>query len=672
MRTANKYHTAKEQPSSGKRVSSRVRSKPARSWKQHGADLQHHIFWCYHCNVPLLRSTCDVCLAEGSRLDLFPPGDIRFCSPYEKELIHVLLLSAFGCDPIGSRIILLNKTTGDDRTDGIIVDGLHFGVLRFDMRSLSHVLDLSIEGAKVLAEKTTNRTVVLRKASSHLSGKKIKADQILNFTEDIKKGDTVLIRCGNLIGFGISLLDHGHFNSSQDAVLRVKKLDGRKVSLNPRISSMQDIIEANKGHMGKISMDAANVIKGVASRREYRDLPVHVSFSGGKDSLVVLDLTMNALKGRDIRAFFLNTGIEFPETVEFVRHFCSDKGIQLKESTAGDAFWENLERFGPPAKDMRWCCKVCKLAPANRLIDESSGEGQVCLTVDGKRRYESFSRASISASERNPFVPAQLNIFPIRDWRALEVWMYIYGKKLDYNPLYDLGFERVGCYLCPASLSAEHQIFSRLHPDLYARWNTYLMEWTSKKGLPGSFVEHGLWRWKEPPPKILKLAEEIGIKYDVPMVYESFSVESVSGVSPCTGGGFTVEDNIRGISLQDAADVLHIIGPIKTSKNIGMLLVSTDDATVKFFSSGNLLVTASDREKAAGTFRQVLLQLMRVCMCTRCGICQGICPTGAIEVDDMRGLHISDVCIRCGKCIGSCVVLKYTSRNLPMIDLGHL
>lgn len=214
------------------------------------------------------------------------------------------MLSAFGCDPIRSRIILLNKTTGDDRTDGIIVDGLHFGVLRFDMRSLSHVLDLSIEGAKVLAENTTSRTIVLRKASSHLSGKKIKADQILNFTEDIKKGDTVLIRCGNLIGFGISLLDHGHFNSSQDAVLRVKKLDGRKVSLNPRISSMQDIIEANKGHMGKISMDAANVIKGVASRREYRDLPVHVSFSGGKDSLVVLDLTMNALKGRDIRAFF--------------------------------------------------------------------------------------------------------------------------------------------------------------------------------------------------------------------------------------------------------------------------------------------------------------------------------------------------------------------------------
>ncbi|OPY20899.1 MAG: hypothetical protein A4E24_00891 [Methanomethylovorans sp. PtaU1.Bin093] len=672
MRPGNKCSIVKGQPDVGRRVHSQVRSRPSRSWKQHGGDLQHHIFWCMHCNVPLLRPACDVCQAQGIRLDLSPPGDIRFCSPYEKELVRGLLLSAFGCDPIGDRIVLLNKTTGEDRTDEIIVDGLHFGVLRFDMKSLDYVFDLSVEGAKVLAEHTTNKTIVLRKASSHLSGKKVKAEQILSYTEDIINGDTVLIRCGNLIGFGVSLSDHVHLQSSQDAVLRVRKLDGSKVSLKPRIASMQDVLKANTGHMGKISRDAANVIKGVASRREYRDLPVHVSFSGGKDSLVVLDLTVNALKGRDIRAFFLNTGIEFPETVEFARHFCSSRGIELKESAAGDAFWENLERFGPPAKDMRWCCKVCKLAPANRLIDESSGEGQVCLTVDGKRRYESFSRASISASEKNPFVPSQLNIFPIRDWRAIEVWLYIYGKKLEYNPLYDLGFERVGCYLCPASLSAEYQIFSRLHPDLHARWNTYLLEWASKKGLPGSFIEHGLWRWKELPPKMLKLAEEMGIQHDVPIVNESFTVESVSGVSPCTSGGFTVEANIGGISLQDAADVLHIIGPVKTAENMGMLLVRADDATVKFFSSGNLLITADVREKATQIFRQVVLQLMRVSMCTRCGICQGLCPADAIEIDDMRGLYISSACTRCGKCIDSCVVLKYAPRNLPWTRPDHL
>lgn len=667
MKPGNKNFILSGNSSARKPVSSHFKTRSPRSWKQHGADLQHHIFWCQHCNVPLLRSTCDICRSQGSHVGLAPPGDVRFCSLPEREVLSGLLLSAFGCDPIGQRIVLLNKTTGEDRTDEIIVDGLHFGVLRFDMKFLDYVLDLSVEGAKVLGEHTTNKTIVLRKASSHLSGKKVKAEQILSYTEDITKGDTVLIRCGNLIGFGVSLSDHAHLQSSQDAVLRVRKLDGNKVSLNRRIASMQDVIKANASHMEKISRDAANVVKGVVSRKEYKALPVHVSFSGGKDSLVVLDLTVNTLKSREIRAFFLNTGIEFPETVEFARNFCSSRGIDLKESAAGDAFWENLERFGPPAKDMRWCCKVCKLAPANRLIDESSSEGQVCLTVDGKRRYESFTRASISASEKNPFVPTQLNIFPIRDWRAIEVWLYIYGKKLEYNPLYDMGFERVGCYLCPASLSAEYQLFSRLHPDLHARWHSYLLKWASKKGFPESFVEHGFWRWKELPPKMLKLAEELEIRYDVPEVNGNFRVDSVSGVSPCTSGGFTVEANIGGVSLEDAADVLHIIGIIKAAENMGMLLIKADDATMKFFSSGNLLVTAGSREKATEVFRQVVLQLMRVCMCTRCGICQGVCPVGAIEVDDMRGLYISDACIRCGNCIEPCVVLKYASRNLPWL-----
>ena len=671
MKPQNRSFSSNRNSSVGKPANARVQNSPSRSWKQHSANLQHHIFWCHHCNVPLLNSTCDLCKSQGSHLNLSPPGDIRFCSPYEKEVLKGLLLTAFGCDPIGDRIILLNKTTGDDRTDEVIVDGLHFGVLRFDMRTLNYVFDLSVDGAKVLAAHTTNKTVELKKASSHLSGKKIKADQLLKFTEDINKGDTVLIKCRNLIGFGISLSDYMHFENPEDVVLRVRKLDSNSVSLNSRISSMQDVIKANSSHMEKISRDAANVIKGIVNRKEYKDLPVHVSFSGGKDSLVVLDLTVSTLKKRPVRAFFLNTGIEFPETVEFARNFCSSYGIELKESAAGESFWENLERFGPPAKDMRWCCKVCKLAPANRVIDGSTSKGEVCLTVDGKRKYESFSRASISASERNPFVPTQLNIFPIRDWRAIEVWLYIYGKNLEYNPLYDMGFERVGCYLCPASLSAEYQIFSKLHPDLHARWHGYLLEWANKKGLSESFVEHGFWRWKELPPKMIKLAEELGVRCDLSAANESFSVDSVSGASPCTGGGFTVEAKIVGISLQDAADVLYIVGDIKAAESMGMLLVRVDGATVKFFSSGNLLVTADSREKATEVFRQVTLQLMRVCMCTRCGICQGVCPVNAIEIDDMRGLFISNACIRCGKCIESCVVLKYAPRNLPWLRQDH-
>lgn len=69
-----------------------------------------------------------------------------------------------------------------------------------------------------------------------------------------------------------------------------------------------------------LEKNAINTIRGIISRNEYRNLPVYVFFSGGKNSLVVLDLARTSLKQRELKAFFLNTEIEFPKTVEFVRN----------------------------------------------------------------------------------------------------------------------------------------------------------------------------------------------------------------------------------------------------------------------------------------------------------------------------------------------------------------
>lgn len=38
---------------------------------------------------------------------------------------------------------------------------------------------------------------------------------------------------------------------------------------------------------------------------------------------------------------------------------------------------------------------------------------------------------------------------PIYDWEDADVWNFIHDRKMKYNPLYDKGFERVGCVGCP-------------------------------------------------------------------------------------------------------------------------------------------------------------------------------------------------------------------------------
>ncbi len=606
-------------------------------------NTKSRINWCTHCNLALLGNRCDICGNQGKELPLSGNGDIRPGSAYERELLCSLLVRDFEHDITEGKLLLFNKIPGEDRADEVVLDGFNIGTLRFDMALMEHVFDPSMYFAWLI-QGDTNKVVAIKESKQHLSGKKVKAENIVHKDPSVKPGDHVIVECGNMVGIGTY--------TAPD--LKIKKIATKKGSLHNKNPQINELVQANLSHIKQLGKNAMNSIKGLASQKAYRDRPVHVSFSGGKDSLAVLDLTLSALKKREVKAIFLNTGIEFPETVEFVRKFCNIHNIELIETAAGNAFWENLHRFGPPAKDFRWCCKVCKLAPASGIKD-------VRLTVDGKRRYESFSRASISGSEENPFVPGQLNIFPIRNWRALEVWLYIHWRGLEYNPLYDRGFERVGCYLCPAELSAEYERIKEIHPDLYEKWNSYLLSWAAEQGLSPAYIEHGFWRWKEHPPKMVQLAKQLGIDIEPVTIKNRLKIDLVSGMSACRFGDFTIEATVEGINLSDVAAVLNIMGEITYSRELGMVLVKNDRGSVKLFSSGSVKVTAEDQENARALLEELTRQLLRITGCTLCGICLKACPVNAIEIGT---LIIKDNCIHCGKCTKACVVAKYSHHIL--------
>ncbi len=74
----------------------------------------------------------------------------------------------------------------------------------------------------------------------------------------------------------------------------------------------------------------------------------------------------------DYELMFADTGLEFPETLENVKKVAEYYGKSLRTASAGDSFWESIRVFGPPpTMDTRWCCKICKLGPITRLIDEN-------------------------------------------------------------------------------------------------------------------------------------------------------------------------------------------------------------------------------------------------------------------------------------------------------------
>lgn len=623
---------------------------------------KNYIFWCKKCNVPLLDEQCGICHEKGFKIELSQPGDVRFSSQHEQNIINDLMLESFGTNPLAGKLVLLNKIPGEDKTDEMLVDGIRFGILRFDMKELAFKLDLMIEGAcALISSGIHNKLVNISSQGRHLSGKTIDGSEVLECSNDIRKGDAVLVLSKNLRGFGVSLRDSAEMKA-QGKSLKIKKIESGKVEFLSTVPSMDEIIRASAPRMKRLVKDAVNTIRGIANQKEFRDSPVYVSFSGGKDSLATLDLTRSAVK-KPIKVFFANTGIEFPETVEFARRFCRENNIELIEVEAKEAFWENLPSFGPPAKDFRWCCKVCKLAPINAVMEECTREGRKCITVDGKRKYESFSRAHIAPKEENPFIPGQVSLFPIRNWRAIEVWLYIYYRKLEYNPLYDQGFERVGCWLCPAELSAEYYRFKELHPELFARWNGYLLEWASEHGVSDKFIEHGFWRWKTLPPKMVRLAEELKINTTLKGKKEELSIAVTGGVSPCKTGGYTMEGKITGIMPSEALNIANILGESVFSEDLGVLLIRRNNSSIKIFSSGHISVNAPHEKEALSLFEDAAKQLIRVKKCTKCGVCLKVCPAGAIVIEPQ--LKISKECTRCGKCIEACVVVKYFDRLLP-------
>jgi len=117
--------------------------------------------------------------------------------------------------------------------------------------------------------------------------------------------------------------------------------------------------------------------------------------------------------------------------------------------------------------------------------------------------------------ERNPYVPGQTTLSPIRNWRALEVMLYLRWNELELNPLYEQDLERIGCWLCPSSLQSEFSHLKESHPVLHAQWTSCLEAWAKRNDLEDRYIDWGFWRWKAHPPKMLQLARDHHINLEM-------------------------------------------------------------------------------------------------------------------------------------------------------------
>jgi len=599
-----------------------------------------------------MGSSCGRCGHIGRRVELSPPGEVRLPLEGTRRRLRYLFLRDFGVQQLVPDIFVLNKSSGEDRSEEVIIDGRRVALLTYDLERCDHKLTLRIDGARMLAGVDSRKQIVLKKASGHLKGRHLPPELIDSVDAGIRAGDEVIIRMGKFIGCGSAKVDAREIRTSPKGV-RVRDFSQAGPLERGRRTWPKDLIRANREHL---IANKARAELELRSAIERYPLPLTVSFSGGKDSLVVLDLVSSV--ARDFSVIFVDTGLEHPWTREYVEQYARRHGLRLLVASAGDAFDDNFPAFGPPAKDFRWCCKVCKLAPVVRLMEEQYPKGT--LTVEGNRRLESFARARLDLIEENPFVPGQVIANPIRDWTALEVWLHILWRSLEFNRLYEEDIERVGCWMCPSALASEAAEVARLSPELAKTWDVKLRAWSQEHGLPREFVSYGFWRWKEIPPKMRELAERIGVEV-APKRVDTLEIRVLKGVSPCAAGGYSV-DAVLGmpasVGLGRVGELLKTIGDVQLVEDFGVAVVRAGKASGKVFAGGQVTAVGETPDIASRFFDSVARAVLRANMCTVCGICVKACEKRAISLDGFIRVD-EEKCTRCGKCTESCVVAHY-------------
>jgi phosphoadenosine phosphosulfate reductase len=615
----------------------------------------NEIFWCETCNVPLLSIRCSICGNSGKPIYLSPPSDVRLCSSSGRDLLKEMFTKSYGwASFLDKRPILLNKIAGIDRRDQVFIDGHHIATLWFDITTGSFRLDLELAGAAMLVDIATKNVVICNEEllKGHIKGKWIEKEDIIKQPDDLTEGESVILRIGKYTGVGI-VRKKGNAAVS----IRAKELTKEQFKLHECTPGREDVILANEAHLKRLENEAIRELKDFISQSK---LPVNISFSGGKDSLACLCLGLKVHPKAEV--LFIDTKLEFPDTVDYVHSLAKAHDLNLRLIEGENKFFEDVQNYGPPAKDFRWCCKTNKLGPLTTFIQHHYPQG--CVTIDGRRIYESFSRSRIGAVEKNPFVPNQITLSPIRNWKALEVMLYIYWNNLEPNPLYEKDYERIGCWLCPASLQSEFANTKRTHPELYEKWTSYLQDWANASSMDIRHVDWGFWRWRSHPPKILEIAKAHGIDLKVgPGRREKeVGLDIVKGRSPC-GAGYSIEANLavpQNHPFSDVANALNVLGTVKYSEDLGTAILETKDGKCTIFADGHLLVVAS-KEKADDLLMMVVETVLRVQTCTRCRICEKSCKRKAITVGATFSVD-ENRCNRCGRCAKGCIAAAEASK----------
>ena len=298
----------------------------------------------------------------------------------------------------------------------------------------------------------------------------------------------------------------------------------------------------------------AKVKQSIQMTKEYTlknlDKKIFVSISGGKDSDVIKDIVnraFNELREEGINVDYnliaFNTSNDTAETYKHLKQHHKMTKENIISPEVGFYQWiVDKKNYFTPTRFVRNCCSTYKEGQLTKIM----GKKEDTLTFLGMRSPESVKRKDYDFDlneaqkkiGKKPNVPENwLRFLPIVKWTDAEVWLYILNRKMKYNDMYNKGFNRIGCLICPYQSDVVELLIKNHYPKQWKRWVDILAKGYEIYGVERrlkwdllEWCEGGRWKSatskeselttkKATPERIKELAELKGISEEMAVKY---------------------------------------------------------------------------------------------------------------------------------------------------------
>ena len=298
----------------------------------------------------------------------------------------------------------------------------------------------------------------------------------------------------------------------------------------------------------------AKVKQSIQMTKEYTlknlDKKIFVSISGGKDSDVmkhIVDIAFNELREEGINVDYnliaFNTSNDTAETYKHLKQHHKMTKENIISPEVGFYQWiVDKKNYFTPTRFIRNCCSTYKEGQLTKIM----GKKEDTLTFLGMRSPESVKRKDYDFDlneaqkkiGKKPNVPENwLRFLPIVKWTDAEVWLYILNRKMKYNDMYNKGFNRIGCLICPYQSDVVELLIKNHYPKQWKRWVDILAKGYEIYGVERrlkwdllEWCEGGRWKSatskeselttkKATPERVKELAELKGISEEMAVKY---------------------------------------------------------------------------------------------------------------------------------------------------------